>query len=192
MNAHRQSQGFTLIELMLVIALIGVMVSFVQFAFRDDQLETELTKQAERFVALFETASEYGMLNNIELGLVIDEHQYQFVGYDGTQWSEIPDNEVLTSYPMPELVALELTLEDLPIDEQALFDATTFVNQEQEFEQQAQKKLVPQIVILSGGDISPFKVSFIPADGFEEKQIRVDVSGQYQIPLTLTGPIKDD
>lgn len=37
-------QGFTLIEIMLVLVLIGVMVSLVQFTFQGNKLEQDLKK----------------------------------------------------------------------------------------------------------------------------------------------------
>ena len=192
MRTDTNSQGFTLIELMLVIALMGIVVSFVQFAFRDDQLEQELHQQAEQFIAVFEAASEYGMLNNIELGLVVSEQHYQFVGYDGTQWTELADNDALTSFTMPDQVSLELSLEDLPIDEKALFDINTFINQDELDQQDTERNLVPQVVILSGGDISSFKLNFVPTDEFIEPLIYFSVEGQYHLPLSLTGPIRDE
>jgi general secretion pathway protein H len=82
--------GFTLIELMVVIMLVGIMATMVQFNASGKRPEDVLQQESARFAAIFEVASEYGMLNNIELGLMVKKDSYQFLGYDGTRWAEIP------------------------------------------------------------------------------------------------------
>lgn len=193
----RQQLGFTLIEIMLVLALIGVMVSLVQISFRDDQLENDLQKESRKFAALFETAAEYSMLNNVEIGLVVNDEGYQFVGYDGTRWTSIPQQETFTDYTLPEHIAIELQLEDLQIDETVLFTKDTYKVEEDNFgsfsleENEEEEKIIPQVVILSGGDISPFKITFSPADAFAEKDVRFEVTGLYYVPLNIVGPLFD-
>jgi general secretion pathway protein H len=72
--------GFTLIEVMLVIVLVGLMVSVIQFSATGDKAEETLELSSKRFAGIFNVAAEYGMLNNIELGVMIDKNGYQFLG----------------------------------------------------------------------------------------------------------------
>jgi len=197
-STHR---GFTLIEVMVVVVLIGIIASLVQFNFAGKRPEDILQQESLRFAAIFEVAAEYGMLNNIELGLVIKKDSYQFLGYDGTQWTEIPEQDWQADVTLPEEVEISLELDDLPIEEPMLFDADTFKEKDEEdfsllSKEEQEKKIIPQVYILSGGDLSPFSVTFrlteemAYLDEFEELAYRV--TGIYSIPLTIEGPVLEE
>lgn len=98
--------GFTLIEVMVVIVLIGLMASVVQFTFNGNTPEKLLAKESERFSAIFNMAAEYSMLNSLELGLVVEENTYQFLGFDGEKWVPAPDNKLLAPYTLPDDIEL--------------------------------------------------------------------------------------
>ncbi|GAA0811931.1 GspH family T2SS minor pseudopilin variant XcpU [Colwellia asteriadis] len=198
------AKGFTLIEVMVVVAIIGVVATLVQFTFAGNRPEDLLKESSDRFKAIFEVASDYSMLNNIELGVVIKKNSYQFLGYDGTRWAEIPEQNWLSNVELPEGVELKVALDDLPIDEPLLFNADTFKEKaEDEFtllsKEEQEQQIIPQIYILSGGDITPFSVTF--RFGEQSPQVMADgnvldfaykVTGIYSVPLTTQGPILDE
>jgi len=187
-----QNKGFTLIEVMLVIVVIGVLMSAVQFTFQSNQSHQQLEKAALRFAGVFELASEYGMLNNVELGLLVTEESYEFLGYDGTQWTTLADVDALAAYQLPESISLLLSLDDLPIENTLLTSAEQLLPEDESFSEQ-KKTVQPQVVILSGGDISPFSLSFYYRDEFEQDEVaRYKVTGLYTTPLTIEGPIFDE
>ena len=191
-HKHRQ-QGFTLIEVMLVIVLIGVMVSAVQFTFSGNKAEQLLEQNSARFAGVFDVAAEYGLLNNIELGLFVQKNTYQFLGYDGVSWSPIASNPMFEVFTLPEGIEMTLQLDDLPIEEPLLFDSSLLINEDQDdnFTEVEQKKTIPQVYMLSGGDITPFSLTFSLAefaiDGDED--ISFKVSGIYTTPLMIEGPL---
>lgn len=181
--------GFTLIEVMMVIVIIGVMVAAVQINFFTNKPAQMIEQQASRFAGVFNLAAEYGLLNNVELGVVIEEDNYQFVGFDGVRWTPIPDEEILAKYDLPETLTLTLDLEDLPLDEGALFDAQTFVPDEEDIEQMREglsdkeKPLIPQIYLLTGGEITPFRLVFSTE---EDDVLSAIVIGHYEAPVVVT------
>jgi len=198
-----KSSGFTLIEVMVVVALIGIIVTLVQVNFSGKRPDDILKHESQRFAALFEVASDYGMLNNIELGLVIKKNSYQFIGFDGVKWSEIPEQDWLSLVEMPEGVEMNLSLDDLPIEEPLLFDADTFKEKDEDdfsllSDEEKEKRIIPQVYILSGGDISPFSITFIFNDEAvalardEIEDLAYRVTGIYSTPLTIEGPVLDD
>jgi len=194
---HAIMRGFTLIEIMVVLVLIGIMVSLVQFSFQTNVLENELKKASTRFAGTFTVAAEYSTLNNVELGILIEENRYQFLGFDGKKWSPFEDNELLSEFELPEHLQMVLNLEGLPIDENALITSDTFKLEDESLfdegddfkESDKNKKLIPQIVILSGGEISPFTLTFSASDEFEQSDVAYNVTGLYTMPLTIKGPV---
>jgi len=200
--------GFTLLEVLVVIALIGLIVSAVQFNFSAKRPEDVLQKASYQFATLFESAANYGLLNNIELGLYIEENNYQFLGYDGVKWSEISTQEWLAKQTLPEGVTFTLALDDLPIEieEPLLFDSSVFKAKDEEYlsfaaleeakKSEEEKLLFPQVYILSGGDITPFSLTFQfteEANIYDDlSELAYRVSGIYSTPLTIEGPVLDD
>lgn len=197
-----KARGFTLLEVLVVIALIGLIISSVQFNFSGKRPEDTLKTVSYKFSALFEGAANYGLLNNVELGLYIDKGSYRFLGFDGTKWNEIAAQDGLAIQELPEGVTLTLTLDDLPIEEPLLFDSVVFTKQNEEFlshdsgEKDKEKKLLPQVYILSGGDITPFSLTFHfteEASLYDDlSELAYRVTGIYSIPLTIEGPVLDD
>lgn len=189
----KNTNGFTLIEVMLVVALIGLTATLVQFSFGSNGPEELLKKASARFAGIFDVAAEYSMLNNIEIGLFIEEDHYQFLGYDGVRWSEIPNHELFAVHTLAEDVEIELQLDDLPIEEAQLYDASTFVFEDDEdFDAEATKKVIPQVYILSGGDITPFSVTFSLAENsYLEQELTYKVTGLYSTPVSIEGPLYD-
>jgi general secretion pathway protein H len=217
---HHKSSGFTLLEVMMVVMIVGIMASFVQFNVAGDSPEKQLKKASERFVAIFDAAAEYGLLNNIELGLYIKGNSYQFLGYDGVRWNDVPEQPLLAAHTLPEGIAISLSLDDLPIEEPLLFDANELIEQQKNAEEQANeastdsqskdknsqqvdntrnrqanhrvKNRIPQVYLLSGGDISAFSLTFFlnkealaGLDIEPEDNIAYRVIGLYSTPLTV-------
>ena len=199
--------GFTLIEVMLVIVLVGLMVSVIQFSASGNKAEEMLEMSSKRFAGVFNIAAEYGMLNNIELGLMIDKKGYQFLGYDGDKWTDVSENEMFSRFELPEGLELVLQLDDLPIEEPQLFDTALFNelqedNKDPDEELQEdrgsennieKKKLIPQIYMLSGGEITPFSLRFqIEENDYAETKLHFKVTGLYTTPLSIEGPLFDE
>lgn len=199
-NKSKQS-GFTLIEVMVVVVLIGLMASLVQFNATGNKADDSLMHESAKFAAIFEVAAEYGMLNNIELGLIVNDNSYKFVGYDGTSWSEVPDQDWDTDITLPEEIEISLELDDLPIEEPLLFDTDTFKEKDEEdftllSKEEQEKKIIPQVYILSGGDLTPFSVTFRIIEELAHidnaEDIAYRVTGIYSTPLAIEGPTLDD
>lgn len=192
----RKQYGFTLIEVMLVMVLIGLIVSAVTFNPLNNRPEDQLEDASARFTGIFKVAAEYGLLNNIELGIVVKKNSYQFVAFNGTDWQEIPAQDTVSSAELPEQLELRLELEDLPIDGQnELFDTKSFFDKEDDFrgEDQKKEKIIPQIFVLSGGDFTSFKLIFSIKEEFQEDRlVEYHVVGLFTLPLKIMGPIYDE
>ena len=109
-----RSAGFTFIEILVVMAIIGVLAGTVVLhsigADRDRKLETE----AHRIAALIELARGEAVSRNESWGLVVDETQYGFKIYDELDgsWRDAPNNTFRTRNAPPD-VAFSLQVEGL-------------------------------------------------------------------------------
>jgi len=198
----RQNQGFTLIEVMLVIVMIGLMVAAIRVNVVGNKPEAKLQQESARFAGIFDLAAEYALLNNVEIGLILEKDSYQFLGYDGEHWLPIVDYDALSSYQLPEEVRLSIVLDDLPLEQPSLIDVKLFQPVEEDFfddfsfddedEAETKKTIIPQVYLLSGGDITPFRAEFSLAEQFEfEQQVEFHVVGEYSTPVKIAGPLFD-
>lgn len=188
----KKSKGFTLIEVMLVILVVGFLLNTIVANITTSPIEEQLEHESRKFSALFNLASEYALLNNIELGLLVEDSSYQFLAFDGVRWVPVPDQDALGQSYFEEPFQISLTLDELPVDGEMVIDQSMFEDYEEEqgFEDE-DEPVYPQVYILSGGDITPFKLTFSYEDDFEAPMY-FDVIGAYTIPLELKGPFFDE
>jgi general secretion pathway protein H len=196
----RQTRGFTLIEILVVLAIMGFVASFVIINGLSSDPTQKLKTEAERFAVIFAMASDSAVLNQQQLGLWVDEKKntYEFLVLDeDDNWVPIEDTEYLALYKLDPTYRMELKLDGLEwasddtFSSSSLFDESLSVASADveiggldiggltigsEAEEEEKKKIQPQVFLLSSGDIGDFSLSFI----YESTYADID-STQYQI-----------
>lgn len=196
----RRQSGFTLLEVLLVLALMGLIISVVTYTAIGSNNYDKVEDQAKRFQVVFDMASDFAVLNQRQLGILIDEEEntYTYVTLnDDEEWVEIPNNKMFAAYEMPEYMTLELNLEDLPWDaEGQLFDRSIFDEElsvsEDGVEIGDEEDIPPpppQLFLLSSGDITPFELSMTYEDDFStELPITFILQGKETTPIDRLAP----
>ncbi|MBP7546637.1 MAG: type II secretion system minor pseudopilin GspH [Corallincola sp.] len=173
----RGCRGFTLLEILLVAALVGLAASVVMLSVGRSGPEQALQTEAERFVALFQLVQEESEMSGDELGLRLEDNRYLWVKRDGEQkWQPLEDDRFLVERQLDEGMRLELELEDLPfVDDDRLTERGGLFEDKPLFEQQEEEQQYePQLLISPGGDTTPFSLTFSHIDLPE--RWRVDVT----------------
>ena len=159
-----QQKGFSLLELLVVIVIIGIMVSIV--AVNIDTADTRPEKNAQRLSALVELAADEAMIHGQEMGLRFYRDSYEFSVLDPDQgvWLPMNTDAMFRLRALENDLALDLFIEDRQI---VLGDPEVRRSDDDD-------SYEPQIYILSSGEITPFKVRF--RSGFKTGGYVVDVS----------------
>ncbi len=175
-------RGFTLLEILLVVALIGLAASAVMLSVGRSGPEQDVQTEAERFVALFQLVQEESEMSGDELGLRVEENRYLWVKRDGEQkWQPLDDDRFLVERQLDEGMLLALELEDLPfVDDDRLTEKGGLFEDKPLFEEQEEEQqFEPQLLISPGGDTTPFSLTFS----------HVDVADNWRVDVTELGDV---
>lgn len=178
-----RQRGFTLLEVMLVMLLIGLLATTVVLNFSGDSPEQRLNKETERFQQVFQFIAETAMLKQQEWGLVVQEGSYSFVYFDGEKWLQADEPKAAEVYELADDIGLQLELEGLPGAELSLLSQLNWQDDD-DFAENAseQPPVLPQVFILSSGEISPFRLMFQLGERLE--QVSQTVGTDFTIPLS--------
>ncbi len=176
--------GFTLLELLVVLVIIGIVSSFAVLSIGLTGRDKSLDKESQRLLALMQMASEESVQKTEELGLAIGSDGYHFLRYDYDQnvWQSLED-DLFRERSLPDDVTLDLVLEGRPIvlDDPSMSDGKD--QSTADLQDNKDKPKPPQILFLSSGEVSQFTLTLREHPGTAQRVIKSVGDGS----LTLSG-----
>jgi general secretion pathway protein H len=148
--------GFTLIEVMVVLVIIGVLVSFAVLSLGDGGKRDRLMEEGKRLAALIELASDQAVLEGREWGVHVAADGYLFMSLKDGKWQEVTGDNLFRARQLEDGFSLELRMEDVAV--------TLTPPGEQADEKE--EMLAPQAFLMSSAERTPFEV-VITAPGGE-------------------------
>ena len=153
---RRRSAGFTLLELMVVLVLMGIIFSFAVLSLRGTDISDLMEQETRRLAALLELASDEAILQGEELAINFEDDGYEFLVLQENSWRSPGDDGLLKAYSLPAEIELRLEVEGEPPELNNLAALEDGGNEDDEEEE----NLTPQVFILSSGEMTPFSVTF--------------------------------
>lgn len=163
LRSRTVARGFTLIEILVVLAIVGVLALAVSLGIATAGGERQLTREAERFQALVAHACTRAELGGREIGVHLDDRGYTFhrLGFDG--WTvEGQEGELR---PRQWLHGMQVQLS----------------RDGRELQLGEDVRESPQIVCFTSGELSPFVLRMTLGD----IDLRHDVAGHADGRVTL-------
>ena len=150
-----RAAGFTLLELMVVLVLMGIIFSFAVLSLRGTDISDLMEQETRRLATLLELASDEAILQGEELAINFEDDGYEFLVLQENSWRSPGDDALLKAYSLPAEIELRLEVEgELP-------ELNSFATQEdRDSEADEEENLTPQVFILSSGEMTPFSVTF--------------------------------
>jgi general secretion pathway protein H len=168
--ATRSSRGFTLLELMIVVFVIGLVTAGVVISFSGERRDEQLEREAERLDALFGYVREQAELQTRDYGFRISSRGYSFVVFDilANQWRPAEEDDALRERPFPAGIETEVVVEGRRV---------VLETKKKDIED-----FMPQVMIFANGDISSFEVILQRDEGKDESaRIYSDESGNVKL-----------
>jgi general secretion pathway protein H len=209
-----RSRGFTLIEIMIVVVIIGVISAGVLLSVNLTGRDRELEKESDRLLTLVNYAREQAEMQTRDYGIVVRADGYQFVAYDARRqvWREVYEDDALHLRKLPDGLDFKLLVDARPVVLQSTGEIKA--PDPKELAQAAQKKktlddlknvtdaaglkeamgarkmsdddssklaqakkIAPQILIYSNGDLSSFEVTMEREGGVRSITLALDEKG---------------
>lgn len=165
MNSSVGQGGFTLLELMVTLFLVGIFSTFALLSLRGTDENERLATEVQRLSALLEINQQEALLQGEQRGIYFTETGYFFMVRDSSgEWQPLAHSGFRTSHDLPAGITLALWVDNLSID---LSKAR---------EQQ------PQVMLLSSGETSDFRVVFnLLESDLAGYWVASDVTGQLSL-----------
>ena len=137
--------GFTLLELMVVLVLVGIIFTFAVLSFGGDDLAEALERETRQLVTLINLANDEAVLRGDELAIRFTDNSYTFLMLHANGWYEPEGDRLLKAYTLPKGITVSIEVEgELPDLGKT----------------EGEDSVSPQVFILSSGEMTPFAATF--------------------------------
>ncbi len=111
------ASGFTLVEILVVVVIIGIISAGVLLSISLTGRDRELEGESDRLYALVNYAREQAELQTREYGVIVHDDSYQFVAYDNRRgiWREVYEDDALRQRRLPAGLDFRLLVDARPV-----------------------------------------------------------------------------
>jgi general secretion pathway protein H len=166
---RRPNAGFSLLELLVVVVIIGLLAQAVMLSWRALGSDRELEEETTRLRSMIDLLHEEALMQSRDYGLMFTETGYRFYVFDYQElvWVLPQADRLLQQHMLrPELgISLVLDGRDVPLA--------------RDFESQDEENPEPQVMLLASGEVTPFTI----------EMERAGLDGRFELTAELGGNV---
>jgi general secretion pathway protein H len=114
MYHYRRQSGFTLLEILVVLVLLGIILSVAVLSTGGDDTR-KLEQDIQRMTQLIRLAQEEAILNGKELAIRFYPDGYEFQEFQDKEWLPLQDSNLFVRRQFAEEVKLEVRQDGVPV-----------------------------------------------------------------------------
>lgn len=165
----QSERGFTLLEVLLVLVLIGIVAGTVSLSAGKNERKI-LLDLTNNFVISTQYLIEDAALQGKQYGILIDKTFYQYLSWNNKEqsWEPINHTRFLKKTMMPDNIELLFVVDGFPLnqdeednDSDFLLNEGLFDDVDTELDIADKEKLEPSILIYPSGDMEPFNFEMV-------------------------------
>lgn len=182
---NAKTRGFSLIEILVVLVIIAFATKMVVYSL-EGGAEDELDTQALRLHTTINMASEFAILNQVELGFHLDDNVFEFLVFDGEKWITFDREDLFKPTEFDERFKVTLNLEDLAWAQDNLLEQANWrelmSGGDDDSLLELKKLKIPEVLILSSGEVSAFQLIL---ELKEQSEPVYYIEGEFTAPVNL-------
>ena len=171
LTAARRVAGFTLLEVLVVVVIIGILTSMAVISVNVLGGDHEMQQEADRLQAILLQTREDAVLQSRDIGMRVDETGYEFLEYDGRveRWRAVENDPLLRARGLPDGLRLALRLEDRNVQLKPRQPATE------------RNPILPQVVLQASGELVPFDLLLARTGTEEKRRVSGTLEGKIEV-----------
>jgi general secretion pathway protein H len=169
-RAPATQAGFSLLELLIVVVIIGLLVRAVMLSWSVLGNDREIEQETSRLRSVIDLLHEEALMQSRDYGVMFTETGYRFYVFDYAtlEWVEPPGDRLLETHTLQPQLSMALELDGRPVQLVPDFESQDIENPE------------PQIMVLSSGEVTPFTLE-LTRDG---------IDGRFELTAQLDGKLE--
>ncbi len=211
---HHQEAGFTLVELMMVIFVVGIMAGLVVMAVGGNT-SRELKKEATRIQQLLIIAQDEATFSGQEIGFYIDDQNksYGFLTFNNQNLTwDLLEKDTFAERKLPEGYQWRLDVYGEPVDLKKIYQdakgkpqldnwltadddkkdavdkaASSSKKNSSDSKRKAKIKIVPALIFFSDGHYAPFRLQ-VNSQALKDSSYAVEGDGLGSVTLSAGEP----
>ena len=201
MPAEKAQSGFTLLELLIVMGVVGVLASLVTLTIRGADFNDELEREARKVGAQVSLLQDEAIVQSREIGIRLWQNAYRFwLWSPQSGWLPLEGDNDFQAHTLPEESEITLALTGQPIELEPLplkgfpTVAPSDANSNTSLASGTAppppdfKNNLPHIVLFSSGEAIPFELALTHPESTLKWTVTGDAIGQLKISSELYLP----
>jgi general secretion pathway protein H len=159
LSVTQRSRGFTLLELLVVLVMIGIILGVAVLSIGDGGRGDRIRQEGRRVATLFNLLSQEAVLNSTEYGVLLKPDGYSFLRFVDDNWQPVDGDSLLVERSLPQDMEVTLYMDKVSV---SLEPPALGIGDE--------KKLKPQLIFYSSAERTPFELELSYRDPPELRQ----------------------